>query len=44
MGVKQNVTFLNISTQVDGSKTGLGSKGIGDSNLKPIGTSDNNEL
>lgn len=44
MGVKQNVTFLHISTKVDGSKAVLGSKEIGDSNLKPIGTSDNSEL
>lgn len=44
MGVKQNVTFLHISTKVDGSKAVLGSKReIGDSNLKPIGTSDNSE-
>lgn len=44
LGVKQNVTFLHISTKVDGSKAVLGSKEIGDSNLKPIGTSDNSEL
>lgn len=37
-------TFLHISTKVDGSKAVLGSKEIGDSNLKPIGTSDNSEL
>ena len=31
LGVKQNVTFLYISTKVDRSKAVLGSKQIGDS-------------